>query len=124
MMILDTLKIVITCILMKKPVTIFFNNLLPNILCYSIAVFCLFQYLCLNIQHSNKRVIISKITNYVLGIYLVHPLILDHLYMIKLSDFFIHPIFSIPIISIIVFISSLLLVFIISKIPIINKYLI
>ena len=114
----------ITCILMKKPVTIIFNNLLPNILFYTIAVLCLFQYLCLNVQHSNKIVIISKIANYVLGIYLVHPLILDHLYMINMPDFFIHPIFSIPIISIIVFLGSLLLVFIINKIPIINKYII
>ncbi len=114
----------ITCILMKKPVTIFFNNFLPNILCYAISVFVFFQYLCLNIKCSSKVVLISKISKYVFGVYLVHPMILDYIYFAYSRVILNHSIYSIPFLSVIVFIVSLSLAFIISKIPILNRYII
>lgn len=100
-----------------------FDNFLPNIFFVSIAIFVFLQYAYKNMEISPKiHMTISKIGELCFGIYLVHELFRRHLYLIGLPSFFIHPLFSIPISSIIAFILSLLFVYIISKIPYIKKY--
>ena len=67
---------------------------------------------------------ISKMAELSFGIYLIHVFILDHLKWIGLPHFFIHPLFSIPIMSIMTFVLSFCAVYVISKIPFLNKYVI
>ena len=67
---------------------------------------------------------ISKTAEFSFGIYLIHVFILDHLKWIGLPHFFIHPLFSVPIMSILTFVLSFCAVYVISKIPFFNKYVI
>jgi len=67
---------------------------------------------------------ISKTAELSFGIYLIHVFILDHLKWIGLPHFFIHPLFSVPIMSVLTFVISFCAVYVISKIPFFNKYVI
>ncbi len=67
---------------------------------------------------------ISKTAELSFGIYLVHFFILGHLKWIGMPPFFIHPLFAVPIMSILTFLFSFSVVYVISKIPYLNKYVI
>lgn len=91
------------------------------ILFESIAVFVLFKkYLNFDIKNSFSDTVIN-ITKYMFGVYLIHPLILDKSPLTILAF---NPLISIPIIVIIVFLSSLILSIILNHIPIVKKWLV
>ena len=100
-----------------------FGNLLPNILMMATAVFVFCQYHFQGRQFSpqwQRR--IALVGRWSFGIYLVHAFFLDKLHRIGLPHFFCHPIVSIPITTLVVFFASLVVVSIIDRIPILNKY--
>ncbi len=100
-----------------------FNNLGVNVFIIAVSVFVFFQSFFSSVKVSEKmRKLISLIAKLTFGIYLVHVFFLEHLHLIGLPPFFIHPLFSVPITSIISFIFSFCVAYILSKIPILKKY--
>ena len=82
----------------------YFRALNLNILLYSTSIFMFFK---LNLNNYKKKQLMKKISNYTFSIYLIHPLILN-IFRRIIGDFeSIKLLFSIPLISIIVFILSL-----------------
>ena len=67
---------------------------------------------------------ILEISKYSFGIYLSHLLIMNLLKTLGLNTLSFNPILSVPIISIIVFIISLIVSFILNKIPKVNRYIV
>lgn len=111
--------------LLDKPVTDIYNYLYPNIFLMATAVFVFCQYF-----FQKKRITpkwekgITCIGKWSLGIYLVHLFFIEYLNGARLPFFFCHPIASIPVMTIICFLASLASVFFLSKIPVVNKYII
>ena len=102
-----------------------FGNLWANILFASLAVFVFCQYTFKEKKFSPWMCkAISKTAELSFGIYLIHVFILDHLKWIGMPHFFIHPLFSVPIMSVLTFVFSFCAVYVISKIPFFNKYVI
>ena len=95
-------------------------NLSINILCMATAVFVFFQYHFQDVRFSHQtQKFLVLLGKWSFGIYLVHMCF--HTYIVP--RFFIHPILSIPISSIITFIFSLITVSVLSRIPILNKFI-
>ncbi len=91
----------------------------------TVAWFLFFKYEVSKIKLSEKIIkIINIISKNMFGLYLVHALVLKLVYDFGLNTLSFNPILSIPVISIITFVIGYILVVLISKIPIINKYLI
>ena len=99
----------------------YFRALNLNILLYSTSIFMFFK---LNLNNYKKKQLMKKISNYTFSIYLIHPLILN-IFRRIIGDFeSIKLLFSIPLISIIVFILSLIISIFIKSIYFFGKYLI
>jgi len=109
----------------QKANDLFYGNFTLNVLLESISIFVLFKKYFTNTINIRVQNIIRQISKYCFGIYLVHILIiicLDKFFNLNTLSF--NPIFSIPIISIIVFIISLSISFVINHIPILKKYVV
>lgn len=90
----------------------------PFMFIASIAIFLFAKYskLC-----SKQNKIIDLLSRYSYGIYLNHVLILIAFKHIGITYNFIHPVFSIPLLTIICLALSIGLLYILNKIPILNK---
>ena len=100
-----------------------YPNMSPNVLMMATAVFVFCQY------HFQGRMLpdtwksrIGLVGRLSFGIYLVHIFFLEHLQWIGLPHFFCHPLASIPITTMVAFCSSLAVVYVLDKIPVLNKY--
>ncbi|MBR7121029.1 MAG: acyltransferase family protein [Lentisphaeria bacterium] len=102
-----------------------YDNLLPNVFLTATAVFVFCQY---NFRAENfsaaGRKIAGLLGKWSFGIYLAHVFFLEHLYRIGMPNFFCDPVISVPVTSSVVFAASLTLVFLLSKIPVLRKYVI
>ena len=98
----------------------FYSNLSPNIIIMSSAIFIFFKTINTQLgkQVQNIVITISKTT---MGIYLIHPLVLDVLSILKINALTINPIISIPAVSVLTFAISFLVIFIMQKIPFIKR---
>ncbi|AYB41923.1 acyltransferase [Paenibacillus lautus] len=97
----------------------YYGYLTPNTAIISISIFLLFKGIKTGIKHDSLLITISKTS---LGIYLIHALILKCLSQyFNLTALSFHPILSIPFISILTFVLSALLIFILQRIPVVNK---
>lgn len=94
-----------------------------NVLMESVAVYVWFKY---NVQGTLKwNTVIKKISECSFGVYLVHVLILELLEKyVGISTMSSHPLLSVPLISFLVFGVSLLVSFVINKLPWLNKYIV
>lgn len=114
-----------TYIFTKKYDGNFFGNFYeynsPNVLIMAIAIFILFKYAC-NFKMKNTKVL-AKISSLTFGVYLIHPFFLFFFSWSKYLNFLFedHLLITIPFISIVVFILSIISSLIISKIPILKK---
>ena len=101
-----------------------FNYL--NIFFYSISIFIFFKSTFDNKKINKKNTnIFQKIGKFTFGIYLIHPLILENIICkLRLNYLRINYIFLIPMINLVIFLLSLIIVIILNKIPIIGNYLI
>ena len=102
---------------------VFFDNFSVNLLLETIAIFTLFKYG----NYKNKKLnnIVTKLSSYTLGVYLVHPFILEQLdILFGLNSLTFNPVISIIIIAIIVMIISMLISAILHKIPYIRDYIV
>ncbi|MBR0519645.1 acyltransferase family protein [bacterium] len=105
---------------------LFYDYLTFNIFLETICVFVFIRKNCENFKFSDKQKnIIIKFSTYSFGAYLVHYLIIDIL--IRFCGFTpisFNPLFSVPIIGIIVFAVSFFISSLLNKIPFLNKYIV
>lgn len=101
-----------------------YENYTPNVASMSIAIFLFFRENISKITFNEKTVkYISKLSSYTFGIYLVHDFFNVLFLKVGLVTTLFNPVVSVPCISILIFVFSLGVVYIIKKIPIINKYI-
>ena len=93
-----------------------------NVMLESIAIYTLFKYLHFKNEHINNFIVV--LSKYSFGAYLVHVLIIKILNWLGLNTLSFNPIFSVPIIGIIVFTLSFMASAICNKIPKLNKYIV
>lgn len=112
-------------ILTNKANIVLYNNFYLNITIMAVSIFLIFKYEIRDIidKYSiiNK---VSRISKYVFGIYLIHFLPLNIIKNLGITSISFNTLISIPLISIFIFITSLIITYLISKIPIVNKYII
>lgn len=108
---------------MQARIDAFYGYFCVTILLQAAAVFTWFQY---NIRSTSRlNSVMAWISRHCFGIYLVHAFILDLLdHGLGLNTLSFHPTVSVPLISCIVFALSLLLTWVISKIPAASKWII
>lgn len=108
-----------------KPTDYFYNYLLPNIYFISTSIFILFKYHISKISILKKyNNIIIKLSNLTFGIYLIHDFFII---ILKKANILFPSLISstlTPLISLAIFLLSALVVLIISKIKLLNKYII
>lgn len=108
-----------------KPNGVFYNSFGINILLKIVFIFLVVKNFCENFQFTDKQIdIIIKLSKYSFGIYLVHVLVLKYLKLFVFNTLSFNPIFSVPVIGIVVFCISLLISVLLNKIPFVNKYII
>lgn len=101
-------------------VGVFYNNLYPTTAFVAMALFLAFKNMCWK-PSVKTTLFISALAKLSFGIYLVHVLTLR---FIGLSATSFNPVFSVPLIALLTFTLSALIVHVMSKIPILNKYII
>ena len=107
-----------------KANSIMYGYFSPNVMIASVAVFVFFKYEISKIKFNSISLkIIKKLTSCTFGMYLVHDFFIIILTEKGVDTMMFSPIVSVPTISLIVFIFSFIISYIISKIPILNKYI-
>lgn len=102
-----------------------FEYLSPTVLIMSVAVFIFFKYAVSKIRFGEQtKVLIVKLSSLTFGIYLVHIILVDFLLLTPLTAEKVPAIVSVPAITSAVFVLSFLTIWIISKIPVLKKYII
>lgn len=89
------------------------------------AVFLFFKNTVSRINFSEKyRAVIAKIAELSFGMYLVHDFVNIALKLIKVTPTIFQPLFAVPLLAVIVFVVSFVIIWIMSNIPFAKKYLI
>ena len=101
---------------------LFYGYLMPNVLLATIGIF-LFIKSC-KITNKLFLKIINFLDKYSYGIYLIHVLVLSYLATpLGISAYSIHPLFGIPITTILCVGVSAGIIYVVNKIPFIGKYI-
>jgi len=101
----------------------------PPIGLLSVSIFVLFKDLFSGIKSDSRTAeVVSSFSKYSFGIYLVQSAFIDFFYYIIkkvwATDYLFNPILSVPVITLAVLIISTATVWLIGKIPVLNKYII
>lgn len=103
----------------------FLRNFTVNVMLEAMLVFVFAKQNLNNLKlNINVKIVISKLAKYSFGAYLVHVLIIDKLASNGIYAVAYNPLISVPIISLIVFVISFVISILLSKIPIIGKYVV
>jgi surface polysaccharide O-acyltransferase-like enzyme len=98
--------------------------LTPIVLIQSVAIFLFFKN-NIHIQSPSLKRLLSKLSRYTFGVYLVHIIIMNLLFDdLGITNLFGYSILSMIMVSIITFLLSLFISGLINKIPILNRYII
>jgi len=102
----------------------FFSGSYINVFFASIGVFIFFKQNFNNLKYKkNIKEFLQKLGRLTFGIYVIHPFVIEELNIrFNMNNLSFEPLYSIPINSLIIFLVSLILVFIIKLIPFINQY--
>ncbi|WPR95477.1 acyltransferase family protein [Klebsiella aerogenes] len=118
--ILSTLATIIsTCIIskiIKSPSQAFFVYYSPFIASGAFSLFVIFDRI--NIKNNRISKFISHISKLTLGVYLIHPILIDYF---KINILESRSVYSLLIMTIIIFVASSVIIFLISKVPLIKK---
>jgi len=108
----------------NTPNEFFYSYLSPNVAASSIAIFLFFKEkvsrITLPVRLSKS---ISKLSLCAFGIYLVHDFYNIALKAVGLTTLSFNPLFSVPIISIIVFLLSLATILLLKRIPLLRRFI-
>ena len=108
----------------NKANIIFYDYLTPNVALCSVGIFIFFKNVVSKINFSDRAIkYITKLSSLTFGIYLVHVFFNMLLGNFNLTTSLFNPLFSTPLLTLLVFILSSLTSYIIHKIPILNRYL-
>lgn len=126
---LGIISIIITILLnlqesqkLNKPTTEFLNNFYPNIVFYSVGMFVFIKEVCKKINFKDKlKKVITIASKNIFGIYLIHMIIRDLLDLVNINPLMCNTYISIPLVSLLVFIISFIVTYIISKIPYLRR---
>lgn len=99
----------------------FYNNMFPNVVLMAAAWFVLFKYTVKNASQRKKR-IVYRISEYSLGMYLVHIFFVKVISKTPLNTLSYPAFISVPVGAVIVFVLSYISVWLIKKIPGLRKY--
>lgn len=103
----------------------FYNELTLNVLFETVAVFQLFKDVFPKISIGEQvEKWTLKLSNYCFGIYLVHPMIIEVLDHYGFNSLSFTSVLSVPVITLIVWLISLIISAVLNRIPIINKYIV
>lgn len=109
----------------QKANMIFYDYLTPNVALCSVGIFLFFKNVIGKINFSERAFyIITKLSGLTFGIYLVHVFFNMLLGKLGLTTALFNPLFSTPIFTLLVFILSTIVSYIIHKIPIIKRYIV
>lgn len=96
----------------------------PNIYLMGIGVMVFFKEAISRLRISPfLKKFIERLSGVTFGIYLSHVLLLRIFYAFNINLQFAHPAVSIPVVSLVVFISGALLTWIVHRIPVVGKYI-
>ena len=103
----------------------FFSSKCINVFFPSIAIFIFFKYNFNDLKYRKGiKEFIQKLGRLTFGIYIIHPLVVDEFNIrFKFNNLSFEPLYSVPIISLITFLISSLIVYLIKLIPFINQYI-
>lgn len=101
-----------------------YNNFMPNVWAESVAVFVFFKYSVSKIKWSEKQVgIISKLSALSFGMYLFHDFVNIAFKEWNFTTLLYNPVLSVLCNSVIIFAVSFAVAWLLSKIPLISKYI-
>ena len=90
-----------------------------NVMCESVAVFVFFKR-----HFTRESRIIWTLSKYSFGAYLVHAAVIGVIAKLGLDSLTFNPLFSVPVISVIVFTVSFVISAVMNHIPMLKKYVI
>ena len=94
----------------------------PNTIIVAAAIYTLFTKRISNVQFSEKaKKLISKLSEYSFGVYLIHALLLDVFAVAGLKPTVLHPMLAMPLITALAFAVAAALVVLIRKIPLVGR---
>jgi len=97
-----------------------FNAFFYHYLNFNTVVVSVWIFLFFKVSNPKNNVLIKNISKYSFGIYLVHVFIIDFLNKFDFNVMFISPIIGIPLFTILIIVLSYIIVWILSKIPIVK----
>lgn len=104
---------------------LFFDYLSPNVMIMSVSLFVYLKDIFIKRDFSKSQIIlISFLSRYSLGIYLIHIFYINVFARFQFTTELFNPIFSVIIISFVVYLVSLFTIYLISKVSMIRKYII
>lgn len=95
----------------------------PNVACMSVAVFVLFRYVLALSEERSRRQHSIRAARISFGIFLAHDFFIMLLRHFDISTLSFHPILSVPVLSAGVFLCAFAVAWLISKIPLIGRFL-
>ena len=101
----------------------FYNYDSPNIVLMSAAVFVLFRYVLGVSEERSRRQRLSGVARISFGIYLVHVFFLIALNHFGMTTLSFAPALSVPVLTLVVFLCSFAVAWLLSKIPFVGRYL-
>ena len=106
-----------------NPQGFYYNYLTPNVVMQSISVFVFAKYKLSKIKLGYKsRRIIFALSKYSFGVYLVHIVIRKSLQIYDINALSFPEIISVPVLTIAIFVLSLIISVVLNKIPFVKKY--
>ena len=103
--------------------SILLDELAPHVVFMTVAVFVLFRYVLGVSDERSRRQRLGGVSKVTLGIYLIHPLFLMLLDRLDITTLSFTPVLSVPVLAGLIFFCSFLVAWLLSKIPLIGRWL-
>lgn len=104
----------------NEPSTILNTPLAAPHFVSAIGLFLLVRHLCRNLRNE-RYMYVKQVVSLSFGIYLMHPFVITVVKKVGFSTGKLHPIIMVPFFAMIIYLSSMLLVFLLKKIPVVKK---
>lgn len=102
---------------------VLFSYHAPNVVFMSVAIFVLFRYVLGVSDERSRRQRLGGVARISFGIYLVHDFFLIVLKHFEITTLSFNPIIAVPVLSAVVFLCSFIVAWLISKIPLLGRFL-